>query len=237
MNLKNYNVLIVEDEFIAFEYLKNILLSLNFKKIFHANSAIEALETIKENQIDFALMDINIEGSFDGIECAKLINKEYFIPIIYTTAYGDSHTINDANESNVFGYLVKPFSLHDVEATVKVALKVISVFNTKEGDLPKQSSESEFIELKNEYRYYFKTKTLSIHGIPVDLTKKELALLDIFCQNINQNISYDTLREYVWFSKDVSASTIRDAISRLKNKVQNLDIENVINYGYILKKV
>ncbi len=71
---------------------------------------------------------------------------------------------------------------------------------------------------------------------PISLTKKELSVLNFFCRNINQNISYDTMREYIWYSKSVSSSTIRDTVSRLKNKIPEVDIENIINFGYVLKK-
>ena len=51
----------------------------------------------------------NISGSIDGINSARLLNKEYFLPIIFTTAYGDSQTINEATDTNIFAYLIKPF--------------------------------------------------------------------------------------------------------------------------------
>ncbi len=77
MKSRDFNILIVEDEFIAFEYLKNILLSLDFNNIFQAKSAKDSMEIIKKQHIDLALMDINIEGNLDGIECARVINKGY----------------------------------------------------------------------------------------------------------------------------------------------------------------
>ncbi|MGJ0494266.1 helix-turn-helix domain-containing protein [Aliarcobacter cryaerophilus] len=61
------------------------------------------------------------------------------------------------------------------------------------------------------------------------LTKKELEVLDILCKNINKNISYEYL-------KDISDSTVRDVVSRLKKKLDNINIENISNFGYVLKK-
>jgi DNA-binding response OmpR family regulator len=69
----------------------------------------------------------------------------------------------------------------------------------------------------------------------ISLTKKENDVLYILCKNLNQNISYETLLEYVWQDQSVSNSTILDTISRLKKKAPNLNIETIINYGYILK--
>ena len=109
MKKNELNILIVEDEIIASQYLLNILESLGFINIFEASSFEEALEIVKSNKVHLSFMDINISGSIDGINSARLLNKEYFLPIIFTTAYGDSQTINEATDTNIFAYLIKPF--------------------------------------------------------------------------------------------------------------------------------
>mgnify|MGYP003800359701 CR=1 FL=1 len=58
------------------------------------------------------------------------------------------------------------------------------------------------------------------------LTKKELEVLDILCKNINKNISYEYLKDIVWINKDISDSTVRDVVSRLKKKLDDINIEN-----------
>ena len=68
------------------------------------------------------------------------------------------------------------------------------------------------------------------------LTKKELEVLDILCKNINKNISYEYLKDIVWINKDISDSTVRNVVSRLKKKLDDINIENISNFGYVLKK-
>ena len=68
------------------------------------------------------------------------------------------------------------------------------------------------------------------------LTKKELEVLDILCKNINKHISYEYLKDIVWINKNISDSTVRDVVSRLKKKLDNINIENISNFGYVLKK-
>jgi len=70
----------------------------------------------------------------------------------------------------------------------------------------------------------------------VALTKKELEVLDILCKNINKNISYEYLKDIVWINKDISDSTVQNVVSRLKKKLDNINIENISNFGYVLKK-
>lgn len=235
MKIKDYTILIVEDEFIATEYLSQILHSFDIDTIFKASSSDEALDIVKNNHIDLVFMDINIQGAIDGIRCASLLNNEYFLPIIFTTAYADTNTINEANEENIFGYLVKPFQASNVEATLNVAisnlkrLEKLTNLNSHTKDLNKS------LDLANGYIYSLETKTLSLKNTPINLTKKELEVFDILCRNINNNISYAYIKELVWSDKDITDSTIRDVISRIKKKIPHIDIENISNYGYILK--
>lgn len=232
MKNKKLNILIVEDEIIAQEYLLNILESINFKNCFTAISMEEALEIVKNNKIDLVFMDINIHGSTDGIECAKILNELYFLPIIYTTAYGDSQSILEGSETNLFGYIIKPFEKNDVEATLLIALKRIKPFLQNSKVL---SKSTDILELGENQKYNLTAQTFYTNNIPINLTKKETDILYILCKNRNQNISYDILKEKVWNNKDISNSTIRDTVSRLKRKTPNLNIETIINFGYILK--
>ena len=68
-------------------------------------------------------MDINIDGAVDGIQCSIFLNNEYFLPIIFTTSYADSTTIIEASDTNIFGYLIKPFTPNNLEVTLKITFK------------------------------------------------------------------------------------------------------------------
>lgn len=232
MRNKKLNILVVEDEVIASEYLLNILESLNFKNTFSATSMSEALEIVKNNLIDLVFMDINISGSTDGIKCAKVLNEHYFLPIIFTTAYGDSQSILEASDTNIFGYIIKPFEKNDIEAALSIALKRIKPLIKNNKTIINLEN---IVEFGNSQKYNLLTQTFYINNIPINLTKKETDILHILCKNLNQNISYETLKEEIWNNKDISNSTIRDTISRLKKKANDLNIETIINYGYILK--
>lgn len=231
----NINILLVEDEIISTEYLKNILYSLEFENIFTAENFEEALEEIKKQEIELIFMDININGSIDGINCAKILNKHYFLPIIFTTAYCDKETMIEAVNTNCFGYIVKPFSVNEVQSALLLTLSKIKELKSS---IKKETNnlEHSVVSLGFGQKFDFENKTFYINNIAVNLTKNESNLLYAFCKNINQNFSYETMKEEVWANKDISDSTIRDTVSRLKRKVPNLNIENIVNVGYILKK-
>ena len=71
MKIKDYSILIVEDEFIATEYLYQILDSFGVETIFKAKNSNEALDIVNKNHIDLIFMDINIQGGVDGIKCSS----------------------------------------------------------------------------------------------------------------------------------------------------------------------
>ncbi len=229
MNLEYFNILIVEDEIIASEYLKEILLSMGVKHIHLAKSADEAFTVLQNNApIDIIFMDINIKGSMDGILCAKEITTKYEIPIVFTTAYKDNATIKEASETNIYGYLIKPFSEEEVYATLSIVCKTL---NKKQNLDNRQNPD--IVQL-GVYSYNILNKTVSIHGKTINLTAKEELILSIFNANKNINIPYDVLKQKVWEDKNISPSTIRDTISRLRKKMPELNIQNVSGYGYIL---
>lgn len=230
----NLNILIVEDEVISTHYLLAILESFGIEHIYDATNMEDAVEIVKNNHIDIAFMDINIQGSTDGIITAKIINRFYTIPIIFTTAYTDSHTIQEATETNSFGYIIKPFQEKEVEVSLAITLKRIQTLQNSIN--PRDTNELEIINFSSQEKYNLTNKTFYVNNKPIPLTKIELDVLYIFCQNLNRNITYNTLKEKVWNNKDIAYSTIRDTISRLKKKIPTLNIENIVNYGYILKK-
>lgn len=229
---KDLNILIVENEIFALEYLKGILLKLGFTNISTATNTNKAIEISKNIPLDLVFMDINIDGPDDGIICAKLLNKKVQVPIIYTTAYEDSNTISEANNSNIFGYLIKPFSFSNVESAINIAVLFISKLKRSEKSEPYKHN---CIQIGSNYCFNIDSLTLFFNDNPIKLTKKELDLIEVFSLNINQNISYETLIQKVWRNKNIANSTIRDTISRLKKKIPNVYIKNVPNVGYILK--
>lgn len=229
--MKKYNILIVEDEWINAQFMQECISTLGHNVISSVRKADEALEVTKTKEIHVVFMDINLEGSIDGIACAKHINEDKKIPIIYTTAYSDTQTINEATDTNLFGYLIKPFDYKDIEAVLNLTLKK-NYFDKK---VQLNQNFSLFKTLSDTYRYYAKTKTLFEGERTVELTKKESEVFYHLFKNINHNVTIDYLENTIWKNKDISTSTIREVILRLRKKTPNLNIKTVSGIGYSLK--
>ena len=226
---KDENILIVEDQFMSRKYLEGILQTLGYANTFSASNAKDALRIAKEQHIDLVFMDINLEGSMDGVQCAFALNEQKPHPIIYISAYTDSQTIADAGDTNIYGYICKPFDQKDVQIAMQVAKK--HIFNSM---APPSAVQNKII-IDTHCSYDTKLQMLLINKQEISLTKKERDLIELLLKNKNKVVSYQELKSIVW-QKEVSDSSIRDAILRLRKKAPLLKIENRFGIGYILQQ-
>ena len=115
-------ILIVEDERITAEDLRDILTDLGYTVTASVASGADAIACAQETAPDLALMDIRIKGDMDGTETARMLRERFNIPVIYLTAHADSSTVNRAKEAEPLGYITKPFQEAELHASIEIAL-------------------------------------------------------------------------------------------------------------------
>ena len=115
-------ILIVEDENIVARSIQNQLERLGYATPVMVSSGEESIVKAQEIRPDLVLMDINLAGEMNGIQAAKEIHVRFDIPIVYLTAYADEETIQHAKPTAASGYLIKPFSVRELRATIEMAL-------------------------------------------------------------------------------------------------------------------
>jgi len=116
-------VMIVEDEAIIALDIESHLTRVGFEVTGMAYSAAEAFQLIEQKMPDLVLMDIRINGDMDGIEAAGLIRSRYGLPVIYLTAHADEATLDRAEATEPFGYIVKPLEHFKIKAVITMALR------------------------------------------------------------------------------------------------------------------
>jgi len=153
-------VLIVEDEPLIAEDIKEILLQVNYDVIGIAYNKSQALSILKTNSPDIALLDINLGNNTDGITIAELINKEYHFPFLYLTSYSTKIILDKVKHTFPMGYIVKPFDEADLFTGIEIALSnfqgikktatfSIQIFNNS---LPTNLTLREFEIIKGIYQ-------------------------------------------------------------------------------------
>ena len=132
----NTKFLIVEDEMIIGANISLQLTNLGYEVIGIIPRGEEAILFLAGNQPDVILMDINLKGELDGVETAKRIQHEHYIPIIYITANADEVNFNRAKDTKPQAFISKPFKKLDLQRAVELTLSRIKD-NEKKGSTPR----------------------------------------------------------------------------------------------------
>jgi DNA-binding response OmpR family regulator len=115
--------LIVEDEILIAEELKERLSLLGFSVIAAVDSADEGVAIATRELPDLVLLDIRLKGKKDGIQAAQEIRQKVDLPVVYLTAYSDRLTVDRIKGSEYDGFVLKPFRAGELQSTIEIALQ------------------------------------------------------------------------------------------------------------------
>ncbi|MDP3736058.1 MAG: response regulator [Hyphomonadaceae bacterium] len=101
-------VLIVEDQFLASEFLRIWTEAYGFEVCGIATSADSAIELAKQHKPTHVLMDVRLEGEKDGVDAALAIEGLMNARIIYCTGSSEPSTVKRINSDHPFEILFKP---------------------------------------------------------------------------------------------------------------------------------
>ena len=120
-NKKDIRVLIVEDEHLISEMIKELLNHTGYTVAGEASDGVEAISLAKTTQPNVILMDIQMP-KMDGIEAAKQIFKNKPTPIVALTAYESKEILDKASKAGMGAYLVKPPDINEIERAITIAI-------------------------------------------------------------------------------------------------------------------
>ena len=116
------SILIVEDEVLIAQDLKEILEEVGYTEIFKARNYHQAIDTLNTNNIDIILLDINLNDTKSGIDLGNHIHQNLYIPFIYITSYSDAETIANVKQTKPSAFLLKPYNKTHLLASIEIAL-------------------------------------------------------------------------------------------------------------------
>lgn len=120
--MTNTKILLVEDNFVTSDEIRDRLVQLGFPAIAAAYSGAEAVTLAEDFQPDLILMDIHLGAGIDGIEAAKRIQARRSAPVIYLTAYDNDATLARARITDPSAYLLKPVRERELHVAIEIAL-------------------------------------------------------------------------------------------------------------------
>ncbi|MEA1920265.1 MAG: response regulator [Campylobacterota bacterium] len=225
-------VIIVEDELLAAEYLKEILEEHDVEVIDIIDNGKEAITSCIAQKPDVIFMDIMLHDNISGSEAAVAISREVNSKIIFLTAYTDPEMVDYAVESHAAGYLTKPYNEMQIIATLRLTTQDPLHVSSKETAVKKEQTED--LKLINGFIYNREQKRLLKNTKQIELGPKALKLIDLLCEHPDISISDEQISMHVW-SELVNDRTLRSLIFRIRAATEEDLIKNVSGTGYMIQ--
>ncbi|MBF0398776.1 MAG: response regulator, partial [Desulfobacterales bacterium] len=120
--MPNEKIMVIEDSDAIVMQIEAFLSIYNYSICSVVDSGEKAIKMINLLKPDIILMDITLAGEIDGIETAGIIRSNYDIPIIFLTSHTEDDFIDRAKNVSPYGYILKPFTNHDLRSAIEIAL-------------------------------------------------------------------------------------------------------------------
>lgn len=227
-----FNVLIADDEKEIISVLRLFLEKENIN-VYEAYDGEMAYMVLKHYDIDLAILDIMMPG-MNGFELLEKLRKYYEIPVMIISANVELNDKVHGLELGADDYITKPFEPLEVVARVKAHLR-------RHGAASSSSNETAAYTEDNILKYKdmllnLNRCQLTIGNDIIDLTKIELALMEMFIGNPGRVFTKEQIFERGWNDTFVvDDNTIRVTISRLRDKIGVERIKTIRGLGYRLE--
>ena len=172
-----------------------------------AGAALEGLELAVKGKPDLVVMDLGLPD-LDGTELLRMIRAVSQVPIIVITARGADEVVVRTLDSGADDYLVKPFSVSQLEARVRALLRRGA------------ASDGEETLQVGELRIDPAAREVTLAGATLDLSPKEFDLLRVLAERAGEVVSKRALMAEVWREPYGGAERTVDVhLSWLRNKL------------------
>ena len=176
-----------------------------------AGTALAALRVVSSDPPDLVVLDLGLPD-LDGVQVLRMLRAVRNIPVIIATGRRDDAEIVRLLRAGADDYLVKPFSVDQLEARIAAVLRR----STRETPEPTSTTP------------VFKVGTLVIDpacrtavldGAEVRLTRREFDLLAYLAARTDRVVSREELLAEVWQQTDGQDQTIDVHMSLLRRKM------------------
>ena len=221
-------VLVVDDEDAVRRALGRAL-ELEGYVVEQASDGQEALERIGRSVPDVVVLDV-LMPNIDGLEtCRRLRSLELSVPVLMLTARDAVSDRVEGLDAGADDYLVKPFALAELLARVRALLR------------RSENGAGTDVLTIGDLTVNLGTREVERAGRPIELTRTEFNLLELFMRNPRQVLTRSQIFERVWgYDFGASSNSLDVYIGYLRRKTESDGEERVIQtvrgVGYALRE-
>ena len=200
-------ILVVDDEPQIRRVLQATLASSGYDVI-EAKNGQEAVDMVIRERPALILMDVNMPG-MSGLEACSKIRMSCSVPIIMVTVRNSEQDKIRALDSGADDYVVKPFTIGELLARIRAALRRSS----SEEPLPKFESPQLSVDLER--------RIVDVRGERVHLSPKEFDVLRLLITQQGKPLTHKKLLQTIW-GPDHGEETeiLRAVINQLRKKIE-----------------
>ena len=227
------SILVVEDD----KAIRNFIsatLDIHSYNCFTAENGEQAMILATSHKPDIIILDLGLPD-IDGVDIIKKIRAWSNCPIIVVSARSEDKDKIEALDSGADDYLTKPFSVDELLARIRVAIRKMNYDNTK------NSESTEFINggLKVDYV----SGCVFVGKEETHLTPIEYKLLCLLAKNVGKVLTHTYILKEIWgVAYESEVPSLRVFMATLRKKIEkncekNTYIQTHIGVGYRLVRI
>lgn len=203
------NILVVDDEAQITRVLKTTLSSQGYG-IRTAPDGVQALLEMKSWAPDLIITDLRMPH-MDGLELCRQVRKESRVPIIVLSVKGEEAIKVQALDAGADDYVTKPFSINELLARVRAALRRSAVDD---------ESETQVINV-GDFHIDIPARRVEVRKQEVHLTPKEFDVLVYLARHPDKVVTHRALLGAVWGPNSVEQTEyLRVCVGHLRKKLE-----------------
>lgn len=207
-----YKILVVDDEKLIVKGIK-FSLEQDGMDIDVAYDGEEALELIKKNDYDLAVLDVMLP-KMDGLQVCREVREFSQMPIIMVTAKGEDMDKILGLEYGADDYMTKPFNILELKARIKAVLRRSAAAKTDKAPAKNELRARDLVVDLDSRRVF-------VDGREANLTAKEFDLLELLMKTPGKVYSREKLKDTVWGSDyPGDLRTVDVHVRRLREKIE-----------------
>lgn len=216
------HILLVEDEPKSGDYLRRGLTESGFV-VDWVQTGVDGLHNARTLDYKLIILDVMLPG-MNGWDILRELRRTHDTPVLFLTARDEVEDRVKGLELGADDYLVKPFDFRELDARIRVLLR-------------RSGGESTNLLHCANLSIDRKSRSATLDGQPIELTRREVTLLEIIAARPGRIFNKDELMDRLFTVDDnPSANSVEQYVARLRKKLAAaaFEIRTLRGLGYQL---